>query len=129
MKNTEKLFWQWLHENLPGHHQRIENAIDRGTPDANICYGGKDIWLELKCAPFSNVQMSSEQRVWAMRRVINGGNVILLSRWEKQIAVWMWKHHLTITVESLPDRQLRLVSPPHKIRCMTDFNITDLFAV
>jgi hypothetical protein len=124
MKNTEKLFWQWLHDNLPGHHQRIENAIDRGTPDANICHDGHDIWLELKCAPFSNVQIRVEQRVWAMRRIMNKGKVLLLSRWQENIAIWNWR--FSVEVEAAPERHMRIVALPQRVVTQKLFSFNDL---
>jgi hypothetical protein len=76
----EDKFWHWLRENIPGHVQRVENGIDRGTPDVNACHEGKHVWIELKVADTDmSVAVRKEQRVWAYRRTKAGGKVILLA--------------------------------------------------
>jgi hypothetical protein len=75
----EQKFWDWLSQKIPGHMQRVENLIDRGTPDVNLCHNGVHVWIELKVADNYEVTVRKEQKVWAFRRHRSGGRVILLS--------------------------------------------------
>lgn len=63
---------------------RVENKIEKGTPDVNISSGE---WIELKWqrkAPKRggilklDHDMTQEQRIWAVRRHHAGGKVFLL---------------------------------------------------
>ena len=44
----ESQFWALVKGKLPGHVERVENALTRGTPDVNMCVEGTEFWLELK---------------------------------------------------------------------------------
>ena len=44
---------KWWHNyaaayDVPLHYVRLENAASVGTPDANLCWGGKELWIEGK---------------------------------------------------------------------------------
>ncbi len=107
----EAKFWNWLKPHLKGHVQRIENSIERGTPDVNICHEGKEIWLELKVPKSSNcVDIRKEQRVWAVRRSLAGGKVFVLARNESGILSAWRMPVVTVTVN---DTYQRICENPH----------------
>lgn len=63
------------------HIVRIENMVEAGVFDANICFKGHDFWLEGKYieqlparqTTLIKVGMSEDQRVFAIRRCMAGG--------------------------------------------------------
>lgn len=63
------------------HIVRIENMVEAGVFDANLCFKGHDFWLEGKyinrlpsrLGTLIKVGMSEEQRVFALRRLMAGG--------------------------------------------------------
>lgn len=76
--NSEKKFWAWLRPKLPGHVIRIENSVGQGMPDANVCDGGREFWLELKYG-HSEVLLRPHQYAWGMRRAAHGGHVFIIN--------------------------------------------------
>ena len=80
----ESQFWALIKNKLPGHVERIENAIAKGTPDVNMCINGREVWIELKVLDekgrFKKGEPSPEQRLWHRKRQENGGTVFVLSR-------------------------------------------------
>ncbi len=44
----ESQFWALVKGKLPGHVERVENAVAKGTPDVNICFAGTETWLGRK---------------------------------------------------------------------------------
>lgn len=77
----------------PGVHiQRIENAVDTGTPDVEYCHEGRQGWIELKVAkkparaatPVRIRHFSKEQRLWHRDRVKSGGRSFILVQVERE---------------------------------------------
>lgn len=81
---SEKSMWGTVRKSLAGLDPvRVENRVELGTPDVNYIGG----WIELKWhrkAPkhkgifHLTHDMSTEQRVWAIRRHQAGGRCFLL---------------------------------------------------
>jgi len=70
-----------------GHYTRVENAVENGTPDVNLCVSSVDSWVELKhCekwparekTPLRIPHFSKDQRLWLMMRAKAGGSVFVL---------------------------------------------------
>ena len=61
---------------VPLHYVRVENASGVGTPDANLCWGGKEIWLEGKHLKELPVRDSTPVRFGAKNdvRLVHQGN-------------------------------------------------------
>ena len=80
----ESQFWALIKDKLPGHVERMENPIAKGTPDVNFCFNGVDMWLELKVldakGQFKRGDPSPEQLIWHMKRQINGGRCFVVAR-------------------------------------------------
>lgn len=87
----ESQFWALLKEKLPGHAERIENAVGKGTPDVNICFGGVELWLELKIlddkGQFRKNDPRPEQVIWHVKRQDAGGHCFLLGRNENMLCL------------------------------------------
>jgi hypothetical protein len=83
----ESQFWALIKGKLPGHVERMENAIAKGTPDVNLCFEGRELWIELKVLEangnFKKGDPSPEQLIWHMKRQIEGGRCFVLGRNEK----------------------------------------------
>lgn len=78
MNQLEKQFWGTIQPMMFGHVQRIENTAGVGVPDVNICYKGREYWIELKvCQP--EILVRVEQWAWHNRRMANGGKCFLLA--------------------------------------------------
>ena len=83
----ESSLWVAFRQALPAdcHAVRIENVVEVGTPDVNICLT-VDYWIELKVqeAPkrrktkFKIEHFTMEQRQWLVDRCRAGGNAFLL---------------------------------------------------
>jgi len=105
----EKRFWVYLREHgFDGHVTRIENTAGIGTPDVNLVRKGCEMWLELKVAPPGKVLIRKEQRVWGYHHAKNGGNVYVLSLWEKVINVYMYP----LETEKHDDKYQKITSEP-----------------
>lgn len=87
----ESSFWQQIKSHLPVscHAHRVENGINSGTPDVELCYRGTTAWIELKylpaypkraTTPIRVDHLTSEQITWLQRRVAAGGNGWLFVR-------------------------------------------------
>lgn len=70
-------------------YARIENGVQTGMPDANVCVAGVEWWIELKCVkqeparprtPLlgSSHKITPAQRLWAAHRRAAGGRVAVL---------------------------------------------------
>ena len=84
----EASLWQLLRENLSKevHFQRIETGgTAKGVPDVNLCYQGKEIWIELKSITGNKLTLSEFQIVWMHNRDKSGGKCLILVKKEKQI--------------------------------------------
>jgi hypothetical protein len=87
----ESQFWALIKEKLPGHVERIENAIGKGTPDVNMCFKGLDIWLELKIldekGQFNKNDPRPEQIIWHIKRQEAEGRCFILGRNENMLVL------------------------------------------
>ena len=77
----EQKFYQWFRKQLPPGADcvRIETTTMGGMPDVNVCYKGKEIWVELKCLVNGRVLIRPEQNAWMHRRNEAGGEVVILA--------------------------------------------------
>lgn len=90
---AEAALWAILRRaKLPGHWVRVENRVERGTPDVNYVIDGVEGWIELKSLghlaadprlPLRIRHYTKQQRFWAIRRARAGGHVALLIRVER----------------------------------------------
>lgn len=86
---TERTQWQWLSKarremDLPIHMERLENMIGAGHPDVELCYMGRQNWIEQKVAKrparattvlrFGS-PLRDSQYEWALKRIAAGGRV------------------------------------------------------
>jgi uncharacterized protein YbaA (DUF1428 family) len=108
MNNPEQKFSKWLRGKLPGHCLRVENVLERGTPDINWCHESMDCWIETKIMSDGKCYISPEQYAWGVRRMVSGGVVfiIALDPEDDEVYVWMWP--------------LLIVRSGDKLRVMTD---------
>jgi hypothetical protein len=75
----ESQFWALVKGKLPGHVERVENALTRGTPDVNMCFEGSEFWLELKVLDAKgHCELRPEQVLWHRKRQESGGRVFVL---------------------------------------------------
>lgn len=83
---SESSMWSTLRPHLKGLDPiRIENRLEKGTPDVNLANGS---WIELKWRrrkpknPSAILKLdheySQEQRVWAIKRFQAGGKIFVL---------------------------------------------------
>ena len=85
----ESQFWALVKGKLPGHAERVENALTRGTPDVNMCYDSTELWLELKILDSKgSCQLRPEQVLWHRKRQESGGRVFVLARNEEVIKIF-----------------------------------------
>lgn len=89
-RRDEGQFWVWFKGKIPnGHLQRVENSIERGTPDVNACVDGSHVWIELKVEEGGMIKIRKEQGVWAFRRKRAGGRVVCIADMHNgTIAAW-----------------------------------------
>ena len=89
---AESALWRLLRASvLPGHWVRVENRVQRGTPDVNYCVSGVEGWLELKSVDNWPIRggvllikhFTIQQRLWLRERCLAGGRAALLLRIEK----------------------------------------------
>lgn len=84
----ESQFWALVKGKLPGHVERVENALTRGTPDVNMCHEGSELWLELKVLDAKgHCELRPEQILWHRKRQESGGRVFVLARNENVLKV------------------------------------------
>lgn len=100
MSTREASLWKWLKEGTRRHYpdldlRRVENGVERGTPDVEGCWKGWQFWIELKCCdrpkdpdlPFK-VRFEPAQLPWLRRRTRAGGSCwVLLQLGSGQTAV------------------------------------------
>lgn len=89
---SEHALWHLMRDKLKdqgGHWHRVENLLDRGTPDVDWACWGSEGWIELKelaewpKRPSTIVRVphfSDDQKCWLMDRGNAGGRVHLLLR-------------------------------------------------
>ena len=79
MNQPEHRFWNRVQPMLQGHVQRLESAISLGVPDVNVCWNGREYWIELKVwTPGAGILIRKEQWAWHNRRIANGGLCFML---------------------------------------------------
>lgn len=85
----ESQFWALVKDKLPGHVERVENALTRGTPDVNMCANGIEVWLELKVLDTKgHCELRPEQLLWHRKRQEAGGKVFVLARNEDTLKLY-----------------------------------------
>jgi hypothetical protein len=100
--SSEHALWVTLRTKLKGryptaHVKRIENAVEKGTPDVNYCIRGAEGWLELKEADLWPVKggvlrldhYTNEQRIWHKLRNRAGGRVFVLLQVSAPEVEWL----------------------------------------
>lgn len=93
----ESQFWALVKGKLPGHVERVENALTRGTPDVNMCHEGCESWLELKVLDAKHhCELRPEQYLWHRRRQEVGGRVFVLARNESVLKVLQVQRDMTL---------------------------------
>lgn len=93
----ESQFWALVKGKLPGHVERVENALTRGTPDVNMCHVGIEVWLELKVLDNKGVcELRPEQYLWHRKRQEAGGKVFVLARNEKVIKIYQVQRDMSM---------------------------------
>ena len=81
--SNEATFSKLVKSHLPvgAHWQRIETgSTGTGIPDINICFKGKEIWVELKLIKGKRVDLTPTQVAWLMKRAKAGGHTWILAR-------------------------------------------------
>lgn len=104
------------------HVLRIEMAVERGVPDMNVCYQGKEIWLELKLKVQERILLRPPQFAWATRRTHSSGRCYVLALDPLSNNVEIHKYPLVVkplakyvTIASLPEMELSLKSLPQTL--------------
>jgi hypothetical protein len=77
-------------EKMPwAHWQAIETgAVGLGVPDSNVCFSGRELWVEFKKTDHWAVTMRPEQIGWISRRTRLGGCVFIAIR-RAQDELWL----------------------------------------
>jgi penicillin-binding protein-related factor A (putative recombinase) len=105
---SEKSLWQTIRREMGhmGHLVRVENTVERGTPDVNGCIMGIEFWLELKEMPkwtrgnFLIPHYTLHQRHWLRARGLARGRAFLFLRVVRPSPVYLlfdWQyafHHV-----------------------------------
>jgi hypothetical protein len=93
----ESQFWALVKGKLPGHVERVENALTRGTPDVNMCHMGIEVWLELKVLDTKgSCELRPEQYLWHRKRQEVGGKVFVLARNETVIKIYQVQRDMSM---------------------------------
>lgn len=94
----EQLLWQLVRPHVPGHVDRVENAVGVGMPDVHTTYRKRSIWIELKVAKWTGQPvielMEPSQRVWHVKCTNHGGVVLVLVREGDALHIYqaiLWK--------------------------------------
>ena len=89
----EQRFIHWLRPIFPNDadYCRIENVVGVGVPDINVCYRGREVWIEAKYVYDELPQIRKAQYAWGMRRASVGGNVYVLGELQDGM-VCAWKY-------------------------------------
>lgn len=82
MASKESELWHQFSDNLPPvcHCFRIENTLERGTPDVSLTVNGKQYWIELKVQVTNKILIRKEQNVWHFRHQLSGGKSFVFSK-------------------------------------------------
>ncbi len=87
MRARESGLWAWLNIKILGlHMHRIENVLERGTPDVEGCFREHAFWCELKSVPRRQFpapvwcELKAEQARFLGQRVASGGRAWVLTR-------------------------------------------------
>lgn len=109
----EVVFWNWMKPKLVGHAMRVENILERGTPDVNWAANGKEIWMELKVDDGKGTLLRKEQWVWMVLRMRQGIDVLIVSKRPSDKTVRLW-HSSNILQQDLQDvsGKWRILSQP-----------------
>tara|TARA_R110000803_G_scaffold1629_4_gene5270 strand:- start:3224 stop:3634 length:411 start_codon:yes stop_codon:yes gene_type:complete len=109
--SSEATFSKLVKSHLPAgaHWQRIETgSTGTGIPDVNICYKGKEIWVELKLIKGKRVDLSPTQVAWHMQRAKAGGITWILARHTydgvrkgKGDNIYLWQGNLAKVVKEI----------------------------
>lgn len=94
MKEAE--FWngcfKWgMEKACPGiHMNRIENLAGVGIADVNMCYKGREAWVELKMFRGAGewIDVRTSQLSWHSKRVLAGGRCFFVCRKHFDIMVY-----------------------------------------
>lgn len=84
MQYLEKNLWLKIRKKFKGIAERIENLLNRGTPDVSVSnHNFGDFWVELKVCRTKKLKgpkdlLSPIQKVWHKKRVKAGGRVYTL---------------------------------------------------
>jgi hypothetical protein len=103
----EQKFYQQFRKNLPKYADcvRVENVLQSGMPDVNVCLDGREIWVELKCYDHSKVLIRPQQYAWGMRRAETLGRVFIVALHpSNNIHVWMFPR-----IDVIPDGKYLMV--------------------
>lgn len=78
------------------HVLRIEMAIERGVPDMNVCYQGRECWVELKLFVKGRILLRPAQYAWSTRRsVAHQGRIFVVSLYDTD---WVHVHKFPLSV-------------------------------
>ena len=88
----EQKFYQWFRQQLPNSVDcvRVENTLEGGTPDVNVCQGLKHFWIEMKVFMNDRCLIRPDQYAWGNRRAAVNGKVVILCR-SNSGHVWAWQ--------------------------------------
>lgn len=116
----ESYFWQTVRSHIPEvHWSRIENVAGSGIPDLNGCYGGKELWVELKMFRGKQISLRNSQLVWTAKHLQAGGDVVLIAR--KDDEIWVFEGSVILMLSrdpdisrSVDDKSVTMVPPPER---------------
>jgi len=78
----EQKFYQRFARALPKCDiTRVENIMESGMPDVNVCYMGMEVWVELKVFVEGRVLIRPAQNAWGHRRSFHGGRVLIIAEY------------------------------------------------
>lgn len=91
---SEKKLWNRVRKYLPGIAERVENILDKGTPDVHgECHAG-GYWVELK-APLTVSEpedpadlLDPFQRAWFVRRLRYGARLFVIAQFKRHVAFY-----------------------------------------
>lgn len=108
--------------------QRIEDKLASGIPDANVCWAGREFWLEGKqlrdlparSTTYVRPELRPDQRNWIKRRKDAGGTAFV---WLRVNNVGWWLFTGILEIERLVGEKLpfytkeELLALPHDKNC------------
>jgi len=97
-KSPESRLWEHFRDTLRSqdktcHAVRVENMLEEGYPDVDLCFAGADWHVELKRLPWwpkrpativRVTHYTQKQRDWLKKRLLAGGNVAVLLAVDKE---------------------------------------------